>query len=190
MGNLGEGFNRDDYDPEDDEFKLLPNGWYRALLTEAELKKTNDDSGSYIHCRWDIVGDDYEGRVLFSNITWENNGENKEKAESVGRQQINILCEINGIVHLKDTEELVYNPDDDDDEKPKPPPVVEIKVRSSKATEEYDAQNEVKGYRAPGDGTSTASTGGGDSKKASSSPAKQEKKGKFWQRNKDKEASA
>lgn len=150
MGNLGDGFNRDEYEPEDDEFDLLPKQWFRAVCTDAELKANNAGTGSYINLRWDIVGPTHEGRVLFSMVTWEHNGDDPEKsakAVRIGRKQLNDICEAQGLQgNIQDTAQLVNgNP-------------VEIKVGVEKATDEYEAKNKITRYRAPTDATE----GGGE----------------------------
>lgn len=144
-GNLGDGFNRDEYEPEDDEFDLLPKQWFRALCTDAELRPNNAGNGSYINLRWDIMGPTHEGRVLFSMITWEHNGDDAEKsakAVRIGRKQLNDICEAMGLDGtIQDTAQLV-------NEHP-----VEIKVGVEKATDEYEAKNKITRYRAPSEAT-------------------------------------
>ena len=117
--------NGGNYDP-------LPPGWYTATITAAELKPTKDGSGQYIKVRYDITGPSHQGRVVFGNLNIKNAS---AKAEEIGRQQLGEIMRAIGLAKVTDTDQLIGG-------------VLQIKLGVLAATEQYAAQNEVKGFKA------------------------------------------
>ena len=113
------------YDP-------LPPGWYSATITQAELRPTKDGSGEYIRARYDIVGPTHQGRVVFGNFNIKNAS---AKAEEIGRAQLGDVMRAIGLARLTDTDQLIGGN-------------LSIKLDIRPATEQYAAQNEVRGFRA------------------------------------------
>ena len=133
MAQLGQTFdvnelpqgNGGNYDP-------LPPGWYTASINQAELKPTKDGSGQYIKVRYDITGPSHQGRVVFGNINIRNAS---AKAEEIGRQQLGELMRAIGLPRVQDTDQLIGAN-------------LGIKLDIRAATEQYAAQNEVRGFKA------------------------------------------
>ncbi len=117
--------NGGNYDP-------LPPGWYTATITAAELKPTKDGSGQYIKVRYDITGHTHQGRVVFGNLNIKNAS---ARAEEIGRQQLGELMRAIGLAKVTDTDQLIGGS-------------LSIKLDVRAATEQYAAQNEVKGFKA------------------------------------------
>lgn len=117
--------NGGNYDP-------LPAGWYNANITGAELKSTKDGSGQYIKVRYDITGPSHQGRVVFGNLNIKNAS---AKAEEIGRQQLGEIMRAIGLAKVTDTDQLIGGS-------------LSIKLDVRAATEQYAAQNEVKGFKA------------------------------------------
>lgn len=124
VNTLPEG-NGGNYDP-------LPPGWYTAKITKADLQPTKDGSGQYIKVRYDITGPTHQGRVVFGNLNIKNAS---AKAEEIGRQQLGEIMRAIGLAKVTDTDQLIGG-------------VLQIKLGVRDATEQYDAQNEVKGFKA------------------------------------------
>lgn len=131
MAFLGQTFNADDL-PRGSTYDPLPAGWYTASIADAELKTTKDGSGQYIKVRYDITGPTHQGRVVFGNINIRNAS---AKAEEIGRQQLGELMRAIGLARITDTDQLIGG-------------VLSIKLDVRAATEQYPAQNEVKGFKA------------------------------------------
>lgn len=113
------------YDP-------LPAGWYNANITAAELKPTKDGSGQYIKVRYNITGPSHQGRVVFGNLNIKNAS---PKAEEIGRTDLGNLMRAIGLAKVTDTDQLIGGS-------------LSIKLDVRAATEQYAAQNEVKGFKA------------------------------------------
>ena len=131
MACLGQTFDANDL-PQGNTYEPLPAGWYTATIADAELKTTKDGSGQYIKVRYDITGPTHQGRVVFGNINIRNQS---VKAEEIGRQQLGELMRAIGLARITDTDQLIGG-------------VLQIKLGVRAATEEYSAQNEVKGFKA------------------------------------------
>lgn len=116
--------NSGTYDP-------LPPGWYTATITQADLRPTKDMTGEYIRVRYDITGPTHQGRVVFGNLNIKNAS---AKAEEIGRQQLGEVMRAIGVPRVTDTDQLIGG-------------VLSIKLDIRPATEKYDAQNEVRGFR-------------------------------------------
>jgi len=131
MAFLGQTFNVDDL-PQGNTYEPLPAGWYTATIADAELKPTKDGSGQYIKVRYDITGPTHQGRVVFDNLNIKNAS---AKAEEIGRQQLGEIMRAIGLARVTDTDQLIGG-------------VLQIKLDVRAATEQYSAQNEVKGFKA------------------------------------------
>ena len=111
----------------------LPDGWYEAMIVNADVKDTKAGTGQYIAIRFHITGPTHEGRVVFTNINISNPN---PKAVEIGHQQLGKITEIAGIAELADTDQLIGL-------------TLSIKLTTQRS-EQYGDRNEVKGYRASG----------------------------------------
>ena len=136
MTRLNETYNADDL-PQGNSYDLLPDGWYNVKIAKAEVAATKDGTGQYIKLRYDILGPTHQGRVVFGNLNVRNQS---AKAEEIGRQQLGEVMRAIGLKSLQDTDQLIGGE-------------LSIKVGTRPAREGYDAQNEVKGYKAAGGGS-------------------------------------
>jgi len=122
-------------------FDPLPPGWYSATINKADVQPTKDGSGQYIKVRYDITGPSHQGRVVFGNLNIKNAS---QKAEEIGRQHLGELMRSIGLSKVTDTDQLIGGR-------------LQIKLDIRPATEQYAAQNEVKGFRAIGGSASPPS---------------------------------
>lgn len=139
MAQLGQTFDVNElpqstggnYDP-------LPEGYYDAHITQAELVPTKDGTGQYIKLRLDITGPSHQGRVVFSNINIRNAS---AKAEEIGRQQLGELMRAIGLARVQDTDQLVGTHVN-----------AKLTVREARTDaasgKTYGASNEVRAYKA------------------------------------------
>ncbi len=127
-------------------FEPLPEGFYNATITQAELKPTNDGTGQYIKLRLDITGPSHQGRVIFSNLNIKNAS---AKAEEIGRQQLGDIMRAIGLAKLTAPDQLIGGNVN-----------IKLSIRDKRTDEKtgktYEASNEVKGYRAINGGAAPA----------------------------------
>lgn len=132
MAHLSETFDVNNLPQGNDNFDPLPPGWYEASITKADLKNTKDGAGQYIAIRYDIIGPTHQGRVVFGNLNIKNAS---AKAEEIGRGHLGDIMRAIGLSRVTDTDQLIGG-------------TLSIKLEIRAATDQYAAQNDVKGYRA------------------------------------------
>ena len=131
MAFLDEEFSVDTLPKGTSNFEPLPEGWYNATITGAEVKETKAGDGKYIACKYTITGPSHQGRVVFGNLNIKNAS---TKAEEIGRQQLGEIMRAIGLGKVSDTDQLIGG---------------NLGIKLIVKTGEY-AGNEVKGYRAIG----------------------------------------
>lgn len=134
MAFLGESFTADNMPQSDRSYDLIPDGWYTATITKAELGMTKAGNGQKIDVRYDITGPSHEGRVIFGNLNIRNPS---QKAEEIGRQQLGEIMRAIGLSKVEDTDQLIGG-------------TLQIKIGQSKPQKGYEVRNEVKGFKAVG----------------------------------------
>ena len=85
MAFLDEEFNVDSMPKSTSNFEPLPDGWYNATITGAEVKATKAGDGKYIAAKYTITGPTHQGRVVFGNLNIKNPS---TKAPTVPTSQI------------------------------------------------------------------------------------------------------
>jgi len=133
MASLGETFKTSEMNQPSNSFMLLPNGWYDATITEANVKDTKSGTGKYIAVRFDITGPTHQGRVVFANINIRNAN---PVAERIGREQFAAIMLSGGIASATDSDQLVGAS-------------MKIDLGIEK-NEEYGDKNKIKSYKALG----------------------------------------
>tara|TARA_R110002126_G_scaffold30625_1_gene99885 strand:- start:224 stop:691 length:468 start_codon:yes stop_codon:yes gene_type:complete len=148
MAQLGEAIKRSEL-PVDEvgSYDPLPEGWYTTKITNSELKDTKSGTGQYIKLEFTVTSESFSGRKVWGMLNIRNDN---EKAEEIGRKQLNSLMAALGMESLGDTDELVGGD-------------VSIKLKIKEASGGYDASNDVKAYKA---------IQGGSSPKATAAPEK------------------
>jgi hypothetical protein len=138
MAFLGETYDANEMPQGNSNYDPLPAGWYDATVTQCELKDTTSGTGQYIKIRYDITGPSHEGRVVFGNLNIKNAS---PKAEEIGRQQLGELMRAIGLAKVTDTDQLIGGQLQ-----------IKLDIRPSRTDattgKTYDAQNEVKGFKA------------------------------------------
>lgn len=155
MAFLGQSYDTKDMPEGRGEFTPLPDGWYNATITKAEVKETKAKDGSYISVGYTITGPSHEGRVVFGNLNIRNKN---PKAEEIGRQQLGDVMRAIGIPKVDDSDQLMGGN-------------LSIKLATRKS-EEYGDQNEVKSYKAIAGSVPPVASGGSSSSGGSGSKPK------------------
>ena len=131
MAFLDQEFNVDSMPVGTSGFDPLPDGWYTATISGAELKATKAGDGEYIAVKYTVTGPTHQGRVVFGNLNIKNPS---QKAEEIGRQQLREVMLAIGLPKVRDTDQLIGG---------------QLSIKLSVRTGEYSG-NEVKGYKAIG----------------------------------------
>ena len=138
MSFLGETFSVSDLPKSERTYELLPDGWYDARITEAQLGATKAGTGEKISMRYDILGPTHQGRVVYGNLNIRNPS---AVAERIGREQLHDIMLAIGLASIEDTDQLVGG-------------TCQIKIKTRPAKDGYDARNEIAGWKASGGGSS------------------------------------
>lgn len=110
----------------------LPAGDYNAIITESETKATKDGQGQYLQLKLQIQGGEFSGRTLFDRLNlWNNN----QQAQEIAQRALSAICHAVGILQVGDSQELHNRP-----------LIATVKVKP--ASGNYEANNEIKGYKA------------------------------------------
>jgi len=131
MAFLDEEFSVDTLPVGNNNFEPLPEGWYNATITGAEVKETKAGDGKYIACKYTVTGPTHQGRVIFGNLNIKNAS---TKAEEIGRMQLGSIMRSIGLATVRDTDQLIGG---------------NLAIKLTVRTGEY-AGNEVKDFRALG----------------------------------------
>lgn len=131
MAFLDEEFSVDTLPVGNNNFEPLPEGWYNATITAAEIKPTKAGDGKYIAVKYAITGPTHQGRVIFGNLNIKNAS---TKAEEIGRQQLGEIMRAIGLATVRDTDQLIGG---------------NLGIKLTVRTGEY-AGNEIKAFKALG----------------------------------------
>lgn len=135
MAYIGE-FNTDELlggDEPENQYGPIPDGWYTAVITDADLKETRSGTGHFIKTAWKIEGPKSAGRLIWQNLNIRNDS---PKAEEIGRRQLGEIARAIGLAKVSETDQLIGGR-------------AEIKI-TTREDEKYGSSNEIKGVRAIG----------------------------------------
>lgn len=136
----------------------MPPAWYNAKITAMELKPTKDHAvsgGEYWKTEFTIIDGKYANRKVWTNFNVKNAN---PEAVRIAYEQISAVCHAVGRMQITQTEELMGLP-------------LQIKVSLRAATAEFDAQNEVKGYKACEGGAGATAAPGSPTAAPKAAPA-------------------
>jgi hypothetical protein len=114
----------------DRNFEPLPEGWYTATITQADMKSS--PGKERLNIRYDIVGPTHQGRVVFGGLNMTNPNPDSER---ISREQFGQILMALGMARCEDTDELIGK-------------TLNIKLKIREASGGYDASNDVKAWKA------------------------------------------
>jgi hypothetical protein len=121
--------------PRENNYELLPAGWYVAQITFSEIVALKSGNGQAIKLTFDVLSEGYRGRKIWAQL---NVRHNNQQAEQIAQQQLRELCDSLGIVRMNDTAELHNKP-------------IQIRVKVRKSDDpQYEDKNDISGYKAAG----------------------------------------
>jgi hypothetical protein len=128
-------FDTNSVEKRENNYELLPAGWYTAQVTESEIVRLNSGNGSALKLTIEVLQDGYRGRKVWARLNVQHSN---PKAEQIAQQQLRELCDSIGVVRMQDTVELHNKPVS-----------VKLKIRKDD-TGQYEDQNEVTGFKPAG----------------------------------------
>ena len=132
MSNLSSyNFNAEEVEPSSS-FDLISAGWYKAIISNSEIKPTRDGYGEYLSLTLQVIEGQYENRLVFARLNLKNAN---DKAVEIARKDLAAICRAVGVMSPQSSEELHDKP-------------LMIKVKVRPASGEYEASNDVGGYKA------------------------------------------
>ena len=132
MSNLaGYNFNAEEVEPSSS-FDPIPAGWYTAIISASEMKATRDGYGEYLSLTLQIIDGQYENRFVFARLNLKNAN---DKAVAIARKDLAAICRAVGVMSPQASEELHDIP-------------LMIKVKVRAASGDYEASNDIGGYKA------------------------------------------
>ena len=132
MSNLaGYNFNAEEVEPSSS-FDPIPAGWYTAIISNSELKATRDGYGEYLSLTLQVIEGQYENRLVFARLNLKNAN---DKAVDIARKDLAAICRAVGVMSPQASEELHDIP-------------LMIKVKVRAASGDYEASNDIGGYKA------------------------------------------
>ena len=132
MSNLSAyNFNAEEVEPSSS-YEPIPAGWYRAIISASEIKPTRDGYGEYLSLTLQVIEGQYANRLVFARLNLKNAN---EKAVDIARKDLAAICRAVGVMSPQSSEELHDKP-------------LMIKVKVRPASGEYEASNDVGGYKA------------------------------------------
>ena len=126
-------FDTNSVEKRENNYELLPAGWYTAQVTESEIVPLKSGMGQALKLTFEVLTDGYRNRKVWARLNVQHRG--SPQAETIAQQQLRELCDSIGIVRMQDTVELHNKP-------------VQIKVKIRKDdTGQYEDQNEINGFK-------------------------------------------
>ena len=114
-------------------FELLPAGWYTAQAVESEIVPLKSGQGQSLKLTFEVLQDGYRGRKVWARLNVRHSG--SPEAERIANEQLGELCRSVGLGRMQDTAELHNKPVQ-----------IRVKIREDKSGQ-YEPQNEVIGYK-------------------------------------------
>ena len=96
MADIGQYIETEDYEDyaSGGDFSPLPAGIYEAIITDTEMRETKAGDGKYLALTYEIVGDEYKGRLIWDNLNLVNPS---EKAVAIGKRKLIQLSQALGL---------------------------------------------------------------------------------------------
>ena len=128
-------FDTNSVEKRENDYSLLPAGWYTAQVTETDIVPLKSGNGQALKLTFEVLQDGYRNRKVWARL---NVRHSNPDAERISQQQLRELCEAIGLARMNDTTELHNKP-------------VQIRVKVRKDdTGQYEDQNEVAGFKPAG----------------------------------------
>ena len=129
--------------PPQQAFEPLPAGWYNMHIIESETKPTKDQQGAYLQLTFKVLDGKFVNRQVIARLNIRNSN---PTAQEIAWGQLSAICHAVGVVQVQDSQQLHGRP-------------LQVRVSVKAASGDYDANNEVKGFKAIEGGAPAAAAG-------------------------------
>ncbi len=109
----------------------VPSGWYPVIIAQSGQKPTSNGDGMMLELEMTIIDGEYKGRKLFDRLNLKNKS---EMAMQIAYETLSAICHATNVIQVKDSQQLHNIP-------------LEVKAKLVPPEGNYDAKNDVKGYR-------------------------------------------
>ena len=131
MAQLNQNFDANQVDPTN-HFDPVPAGEYPVMIVDSEMKPTKSGSGEYLQMELEIIDGPYKGRKAWDRLNLNNPN---QTAVEIAQRTLSQICHAVGVLNVTDSVELHNKP-----------MIARLSYRPAEG--QFDAGNEVKGYKA------------------------------------------
>lgn len=141
--------------PPTSDFDPVPAGDYTVMIIDSNLKPTKDARGQYLELTLQILDGEFAGRLLWDRLNLVNAS---PKAVEIAQRQLSAICHAVGVMNVTDSVQLHNIP-------------MVARVTYVPAEGQYQAKNEVKGYKPVGGATAQPQASAPAARPAPANPA-------------------
>ena len=113
-------------------FEPLPSGDYPVIIKDSEMKPNKAGTGEYLQLTLEVIDGPSKGRLVWDRLNLKNQN---QMAEEIAQKQLSAICHATGVLNVGDSAQLHNIP-------------MIAKVAYRAASGQYEASNDVKGYKA------------------------------------------
>jgi hypothetical protein len=85
----------------------IPDGWYKAWITESELKHNSNKNGRLFEFTWEVLEGEHKGCHIWDRLNVENPS---ETAQRIAREALSAICHAVGVLQMKHSGQLHGKP--------------------------------------------------------------------------------
>ena len=93
--------------PEQEEFKAMPEGDYVVLAVDSEMKANREGAGQHLHFTFEVIDGQYKGRKLFDRLNLINDN---QAAVDNAKRALGAICRAVGVPKPRNNLELHNKP--------------------------------------------------------------------------------
>jgi hypothetical protein len=126
-------FTRNDDDQDlggSTKYAPIPEGDYKAMITDSEMKPTRAGTGEYLQLVWEVTDGEHAARRIWDRLNLKNPS---EKAVQIAERDLSSIMRALGLQQMQDTEELHYKE-------------LLVSVTIRKGDNGFEDSNEIKAY--------------------------------------------
>lgn len=136
-------------------FDPIPAGDYTVMIIDSDMKSTKNNMGKYLELTLQVVEGPMNGRLIWDRLNLVNAN---PKVVEIAQRQLSAICHAVGVMNVTDSVQLHNIP-------------MVARVTYVPAEGQYQAKNEVKGYKPVGGATAQPQAQAPAARPAAANPA-------------------